>query len=130
MTRREEREQAFAIIFEKSFREDSLKDIVDDASAADAYVNSDYCERVVYGVFENLTEIDEIISANLTDWKIDRISRVALAVLRLALFEIKFMDDIPESVTVNEAVEIAKKFSVKDDAAYINGVLGSVIRGK
>lgn len=129
MLRKDERQQAFAIIFEKSFKEDSVEDIVSDAREAGAYKNSEYSDKVVFGVFENIEDIDSLISKNLKDWSIERISRVALSIMRLSVFEIKYMDDIPVSASINEAVELAKKFSTFEDASFVNGVLGSVAKG-
>ena len=82
------------------------------------------------GVWSNLEKIDVIISENLQGWTITRISKVALAILRLSVYEIMFSDAVPVSVSINEAVELAKKFGGDDDPSYINGVLGSVARAK
>ena len=72
--------------------------------------------------------IDNIISENLVGWTINRISKVSLAVLRLAIYEIKFIDSIPAAVTIDEAVELCKKYSTNEDSAFVNGVLGGVIK--
>ena len=130
MTRKLEREQAFILIFEKCFRDDELSDILDDAVNADAYKPNEYSEKCFRGVYENVEKIDEIISANLNGWQLSRISKVALSILRLAVFEIENLDDIPESVSINEAVELSKKYATIDDASYINGVLGSIVRAR
>ena len=75
-----------------------------------------------------MEEIDSLISENAVGWKIERISKTALSVLRLAIFEIKFMDDIPEAVSVNEAVELCKKYATKEDASFVNGFLSTVLK--
>ena len=126
MTRKEERQQAFAIVFEKSFKDDSLESIISDALEAGAYTESEYCTTAIFGVFDNIESIDGLISANLKDWTLDRISRVALSIMRLAVFEIKFMDDIPVGASINEAVELTKKFDDPKAKAFVNGVLNSV----
>ena len=126
MNRKLARENAFILIFERIFREDGIEDIIADAIEARNFEYDDFVETVFKGVFENLTEIDALISENLKGWKISRLSKVTLALLRLALFEMKFMDDIPMSVSINEAVELAKKYSTSEDASYINGVLGTL----
>lgn len=87
-----------------------------------------YVKKVVDLCFEHKVEIDEEISKYLKKWTIDRISKVDLSILRLAVIEIRFMDDIPENVSINEAVNLAKKFSDDDAPSYINGVLGSIVR--
>jgi len=126
MNRKNARENAFILIFEKIFRDDSVEDIIKDAIEARNFEYDDYVEKVFVGVFENLEEIDEKISANLKSWKISRISKVSLAILRLAVFEMLYMEDIPQGVSINEAVELAKKYSTQDDASFINGVLGAL----
>lgn len=128
MNRKKEREQAFYLIFEKCFSEDSLDEILELAEECREFETTDYIKNVFYGVFENVSVIDEIISKYSIGWKIDRISKVALSILRLAIYEIKFIDDIPSKVSVNEAVELAKVFGLEKDAAYINGLLGSFVK--
>lgn len=127
MTRKEAREQAFIIIFEKSFNKDAeIADIIENAAEARELKNDEYITSVVNTVFDNIEVIDNTIKENLTKWTIDRLSRVALALLRLSVCEMMFMDDIPNGVSINEAVELCKKFATKDDSAYINGVLGTI----
>lgn len=130
MTRKEERNEAFILIFEKQFSDATLDEIIESArESRDFSEDADgYILNVFKGVFENTEAIDAVISDNLIGWTINRISRVSLAVLRLAIYEIKFMDDIPEAVTIDEAVELCKKYSTNEDASFVNGVLGSVVR--
>lgn len=128
MKRNEQREQAFILIFEKNFREDSIEEIIEDAVNAELYKDNQYSEKCFRGVYENLEELDTIISENLTGWKIDRISKVSLSVLRLAIYEMKYVDEVPEGVAINEAIELCKKYSTADDASFVNGVLGSISR--
>lgn len=126
MTRKEAREEAFILVFEKEFSSDSLEDILDiDTQVRDIKPN-EYIKTVFFGVFDNLQTIDKIISQNAVGWSINRISKTSLAILRLALFEMKFMEDIPVSVSINEAVELAKKYATKEDASFINGILATV----
>ena len=75
-----------------------------------------------------MAEIDQLISSNLIGWTINRLSRVVLSILRLAVYEIKISNEIPTSVAINEAVELAKKFGADDDSSYINGVLGTIAK--
>ena len=128
MTRKEAREQAFVLIFEKMFREDSAEEILQYAKEIREIETDDYSVEIFRGVCEKTEELDEEISAHLKNWKIGRISKVALAILRLAVYEIKFVESVPESVSINEAVELCKKFSVSDDAAFVNGVLGNIVK--
>ncbi len=126
MTRREAREEALILVFEKQFNNDSIEDIIETAKEVRDIKPDEYIKNVVYGVFDNLELIDDIISKYSVGWSINRITKIALAVLRLAIYEMKFVDEIPVSVSINEAVELAKKYSTKEDSAFINGILSSV----
>ena len=75
-------------------------------------------------------EVDEAIRNNVKGWSFSRLSKVALAVLRIAVYELLFEDDIPDGVSANEAVELAKYYGGKEDASYVNGVISGVIRSK
>ena len=130
MTRTEARNEAFILVFEKIFSNETIEDIISLATDSRDFEmdNDGYIINAFKGVYENVVELDSIIEKYLTNWTIDRISKVALAVLRLAIYEIKFMDDIPESVSIDEAVELCKKYSTTDDASFVNGLLGSIVR--
>ena len=128
MTRKQAREEAFILVFEKEFNSDSVSDILEMAVEAREIEPDDYIKEVFFGVFDNLEVIDDTISENAVGWSIKRISKSALAVLRLAIYEIKFVDSIPVSVSINEAVEIAKKYATKEDASFINGILSTVAK--
>ena len=128
MTRKQAREQAFALVFEKSFHDEPMEDIIRAAKDARELAESEFAEQAARGVYDHLAEIDAKIEANIRGWKISRVSRVALAVMRLAVYEMLFDKSIPVSVSINEAVELAKQYGGPDDASYINGVLGSVAR--
>lgn len=132
MTRKEAREQAFVLVFEKNFSDESVADILEMAKETRDFTEDGdgYVVSAFTGVFDNLEEIDSIISNNLTSgWVINRISKVSLAVLRLAIYEMKYMPEIPVAVSIDEAVELCKKYSVTDDASFVNGVLGTVAKG-
>lgn len=88
----------------------------------------EYLNKTMDDLIDNLDKIDKYITDHSKDWKINRIARVDLAVLRVALSEILYNDSIPESVSINEAVEISKKYSNEDSHKFINGILGSVVR--
>lgn len=88
--------------------------------------NKLYMEEVTQKFFENHEAVDTIISEHLIDWTIDRMSRVDLAILRVAVIELKFMEGIPVSVTVNEAVDLSKKYGDEESAGFVNGVLGKI----
>lgn len=129
MNRRESREQAFVFIFEKSFNTDmSLEELIENAELADDTVTDDFAVRLFNGVYNNIAELDDVISKHLNGWTINRIPRVTLCLLRLAVYQMNMCEDIPVSVAINESVELAKKFATEEDASYLNGVLGSISR--
>lgn len=129
MTRRNAREQAFFVMFEKIFDNDSaVSEIVKKAEENDLIKLNGFARELLSKYEQNAEEIDRIIASKAEGWQLSRLPRVSLAVMRLAVTEMKFSDEIPDGVAVNEAVEIAKKYGTPDDASYINGVLGSVSR--
>lgn len=129
MNRTKARTEAFYLIFEKCFKNDeNLEQIKNTALEARDYVGDEFIDKLSNGVLENIDKIDSIIDENLKGWKLNRISKVNLSILRLAVYEIVFSEDVPVSVSINEAVELAKKFSEQKDASYINGVLGSIAK--
>lgn len=130
MTRKQAREEAFILIFEKEFNDDALQDILTLAEEVRDIKADDYVKNVFFGVFENIQTIDEKISQNAVGWSINRITKTALAILRLAIYEIEFYDEIPVSVSINEAVELAKKYATKEDASFINGILSTIAKIK
>ena len=128
MTRRQAREEAFILVFEKAFNQSSVEDILELAKEARNLEYDEYIEKVFYGVFENLEKIDGEISANAVGWKIERISKTSLSVLRLAIFEMLFLEEIPVSVSINEAVELLKKYATKEDSVFVNGILSTIAK--
>lgn len=126
MNRKTARENAFILVFEKNFRDEPLTSIIEDAIEARNFEYDDYVEKVFCGVFDNLSDIDAKITENLRGWKLNRISKVSLSLMRIAVYEMLYMEDIPDSVSINEAVTLAKKYSTQDDSAFINGVLGTI----
>lgn len=128
MKRQEAREISFVIIFEKEINGESIENIIENAKESRDIKTNDYIVNTVNGVFDNLSDIDEIIKANIKGWSIGRLSKVTLALLRLSIFEIKYAEDIPNGVSINEAVELCKKYAGEEDASYLNGVLGTVAR--
>lgn len=93
-------------------------------------VQKEYICSIVNGVREHSDELDGIISRFSRGWKLSRISKTALAVLRCALFEICYMPDVPASAAINEAVELAKSYDDPETVSFINGILGSFMRSR
>ena len=131
MTRKEAREQAFIIIFEKEFNNEySLDEIIEAAKDAELIEADDFAINIAKETLADIENLDNTISANLKGgWRIGRISKVSLAILRLAVCEMTKFNDIPVSVSINEAVELAKKYAAEEDSAFVNGLLSSVNRG-
>ena len=129
MTRKEERELAFTLIFEKIFNEDlTVCEIIDNAIEARLIEENPYACSLAQLVYDNRAEIDSQIIKYAVGWSVTRLPKVTLAVLRLAFGEILFVPSVPRGVTINEAVELAKKFSSQEDASFINGILGKYVR--
>ncbi len=127
MNRHEAREAALGLVFEKSFQasEDAGK-LYDIAIVERELEEDDYVRRVINGVFDNLEEIDKLIEGAAKGWKIERMPGVSLALMRICTYEMLYEKDIPVNVSLNEAVELAKKFDSDDAPAFINGVLNKI----
>lgn len=129
MTRHESRELAFILIFEKSFQPDiSVTELIDNAIELELFGKNAFAEGLAKKVYLKLDEIDAVIEENLVGWSAKRISRATKAILRLAVCEMLYSENMPVGVAINEAVEIAKKYASAEDASYINGVLGSIAK--
>ena len=124
MTRKEAREQAFIIIFEKEFNNEySLDEIIEAAKDAELFEADDFSKALAEKTLESLDKLDEIITANLKGgWKISRISKVSLAILRLAICEIT-------QFTAGRQRSLEALYAAEEDASFINGLLASVSRG-
>lgn len=134
MQRTELREHVFKTLFQIEFNEpddmtENLKLYLEDLERATeqdrAYIRTKY-EKIV----ENLPEIDALINEKTTGWKTKRMNKVDLSILRLAVYEMKWDEDIPTGVAINEAVELAKRFSGDDGPSFVNGVLARLAGGK
>jgi len=90
----------------------------------------EYMKRLVTGVYEHAAELDGYIDKYSTGWRFGRISRTAAAIMKIAMFEVLYMEDVPDRAAINEAVELAKRYETQETVAYVNGVLGSFSRGE
>ena len=90
-------------------------------------IDKAYIEDVIYGVFRNLRELDTIIESNAKGWKLSRLAKIDLSILRLCIYEINYRDDIPFNISINEAVELAKKYGTEDSGSFINGILSKAV---
>ena len=128
MKRSEAREQAFALTFERTINRESVSRIIDAAGLSKDMIVDDFAERLAEGAEQHEAEIDAQIEKNIRGWKMNRLSKTALTILRMAVYEIRFEKDIPAQVSANEAVDLAKKYGTAEDAPFVNGVLGSVAK--
>jgi N utilization substance protein B len=124
------RENAFILVFERIFNDDSAQQLLEIARENEELEITPEVESMFLGVVRYQDPIDEIISANLKNWRMERISKVSLAILRLGVYEIVYCDQIDDDIVVSECVRLANDFAYEDDIAFINGVLGSIVRGK
>lgn len=129
-TRRQNRELAFILIFEKQFRDDSVDDIIELAQNIDDFNINTRVINAFKNVTQKASEFDQIIEKFSVKRSVERIPKVNLAILRLALYEAIYDENVPLNVAINEAVLLAKKFAQKADVQFINGVLGAYARDK
>ncbi len=132
MERSQIREQAFKLIYSIEIQKtDSLKEAIDlyiEANEITSKKAVEYIEDAILGIEKNLKEIDSYIEKNLKqEWKIERISKIDLSILRLAIYEIKYKE-VPFKVAINEAVELAKKYGEDSSKKFVNGILASVVK--
>ncbi|WP_123053574.1 transcription antitermination factor NusB [Clostridium sp. JN-1] len=155
MNRRKSRELAMKLLFQMTINKEDFKEVIEnlkenleiDNDKPDIIsdlksnkedlenidltdVDMSYVTRVLKGIQEKREEIDDKINKCLINWKINRISKVDLAILRICTYEFLYETDIPENVSINEAIELAKKYSGNKSAAFVNGILGKMIKDK
>ena len=152
MNRRKAREIVLCLVFEKEYQKDlgcvKLYDDLFENCGIDEICNSfgepetgnkekiedmgkineDYIKNTFFGVFRHIEQIDDIISGSTIGWEYSRISKISMALLRIAVYEILYADDIPDSVAINEAVELSKRYDDAEAYTFINGVLGAVVK--
>ena len=136
MSRKLARELTFKVVFSTNFQNDVtdvenlIENLVKDNELKEEVTSEDrkYIEEIAFGVLKNTEELDEQIKKYLKGWTMDRIGKTDLAILRLAIYEILFRDDIPYKVSVNEAVELAKSFGEDSSPSFINGVLAGIVK--
>lgn len=134
MSRKDARDNAFKCVYEYEFnKEKSIEEILNFCYEENEVNDSEkeYIDQVVKGVVQNIEKIDENIFKHLKNWSMARIAKIDLAILRVAIYEICYMSDvIPFKVSINEAVELAKKYGNPDSKSFVNGLLAKVIEDK
>lgn len=125
--RREAREILVGLLFETEFKADEDINGIFALAVEDREIpDDDYVRRAYFGIYDNVTEIDAAISRHSNGWRTDRMSRMSRSVLRLCVYEMLYEKDIPYSVSINEAVELTKKFDDDKARPFVNGILNSV----
>ena len=144
MTRTNAREIAVHLVYDLNYTEESAESLVEMRmepvyyeslhDVTDIYAEKpddaqlSYIRAVTAGVQEKREELDALIEKYAVGWKLNRISRIARAILEVALYEIRFVDDVPVGAAINEAVELCKHYEEDETAAFVNGILGSFVR--
>ncbi len=127
MTRKNARKAVLELLFESGFRSDEKSTQIYDSSAENREIEDDtYVRGVFFGVLEKIDEIDKLIGSHSHGWKPERISRVARTILRIAVYEMLYFDDIPAVVSINEALELCREFDDEKTRPFVNGVLNAI----
>jgi N utilization substance protein B len=128
-SRSHQRRYALRILFEMDINHTSMREVIDAKREVGEDAPGEFAYQLITGVIDHLPELDKVIKRYAEGWEIDRMPRVDRNIVRMALFEL-FFTDIPASVTIDEAVELAKSFSTEDSGKFVNGLLGRVNRDK
>ena len=133
MGRHEQREQVFRLLFQAAFHpaEDmprQMRLFVEDNEAISSQKEADSIETRCQAIFQEIPEIDKLIDENTVGWDTRRMGKVELAVLRLAVYELRFDDDIPAGVAIDEAVEIAKLYGQENSGGFVNAILAKIVK--
>ena len=127
--RRAAREAALSLLYSSDVAETDVRQVIETGSYPVDIELSEYAEYLVLGTVDNLEDIDARLTATSENWALDRMPFVDRAILRLATYEMVYEDDVPVSVAINEAVELAKVYGGEDDSSrFVNGVLGRIAR--
>lgn len=126
MNRTKAREYAFILLFQYKFQPDSICELIEDFVAEyKPGIQEEYIKNAVNTTIEKLEELDGIIDEKSANWKADRLSYVCQSILRLAICEILYFEDIPVPVSINEAISLIKKYDGEKSVNFVNGILGS-----
>lgn len=121
LTRRAARERILTILFQQDFRSISWTELMAEHPTEDSYVRD-----ILQGLESKRTEIDKLIAEKAAGWRLERLHSVDRNILRLAIYELCYRDDVPPQVVIDEAVELAKKYSSEHSPVFINGILDRI----
>lgn len=134
MSRKKSREKAMEILFSMSLTKDTaeeaVENFVENYEEDTKNLDLEYIKNILNGVEKNKADIDTLIESNLKNWKLNRISKVNLAILEMAVYEMKHVEDVPERVALNEALELCKIYSDEKSVSFINAVLDKILNNK
>ncbi|MCC8135823.1 MAG: transcription antitermination factor NusB [Ruminococcus sp.] len=130
MTRREIRDSAFKLVFEQLLRDDDIEELYDIAEEIDEITVNDEVKKLVDGTLLHKDELDEIISGYSKSRSLSRISKINLAILRIALYESIYDDNTPVNAAISEAIKLSMVYTYQEDTSFINGVLGAFSRDR
>lgn len=132
MSRKISREKAMEISFGMALSKDTpgeaLEMFIDNFEGNIKELDLDYIKSVIEGIENNKSKIDGIIEKNLQNWKLERVAKINLTILRLGVYEIKYSDEVPGRVALNEALELTKRYSDFKSVSFVNGVLDKVLK--
>ena len=127
MNRKSARENTFILLFEGACKkEETAEEIFNKAVEYREFQYDDFVKKIFFGAYENAQIIAETVEASLQGWKKERVSPVSMALFRLSTYEMMFMEDIPVRVSINEAIELSKKYDDEKAYIFVNGVLNAV----
>ncbi|OOM09195.1 transcription antitermination factor NusB [Clostridium saccharobutylicum] len=126
LSREKTMELLFAMTLSKDTVDEAVETFIENYESNISEIDLTYVKQALIGVETHKKEIDEAISSNLHNWKIDRISKVNLSILRLATYELLYDDNVPTGVAINEALEITRRYSDEKSVSFINGVLDKI----
>ena len=130
LSRHQMRQSAFMLTFERIFNDAPIEELLEAARECEAVELNDQAIALFQGVDAKKEELDQQIQQYLKNWTLSRISKVALAVLRVAMYEMFYSDDMEDDVVISEAVKIAQEFTGREDVSFINGVLSSAAKAR
>lgn len=130
MTRREIRDSAFKLVFEQLLRDDDIQELYDIAEEIEEITVNDEVKKIVEGTISHAAELDNIISGYSKSRSLSRISKLNIAILRIALYESIYDENTPMNAAISEAIKLSMVYTYQEDTAFINGVLGAFSRDR
>ena len=146
MSRKAARELALHMIFEMDFTHQESAQLLADRMRSESFESlksedalyeempeeeqMTYIRDLVMGVYDKMEQLDSYIAKYAVGWKIGRISKITISIMRLSMYEILYMPDVPDKASINEAVEFAKRYDSKESASFVNGILGAFVRNE